>query len=134
MISNSTPIEATTFASLWINNVSITSQRSTITALPYNGTHVLTSPTKRYSGELDETLHTKIGNAIRRKCGNTTKPLLQLIVSAPSPDRPVFIRALFAETEKPFIIPDAFKLAGTDPVFAQDFTSIMYSLGQLLTA
>jgi hypothetical protein len=132
MITSNTTINAAPFTGLWITNLLINKGKANISALPFNGTQALISPVTRKQTELGEELLNEITVALQRKA-SVTGNLAQLIVSAPSPDRPITIRALFEGVAKPYLITDAYKLAAGDPVFGTSFQSIMYAIGQLTT-
>jgi hypothetical protein len=131
MITSNTTINAAPFIGLWITNLLINKGQANISALPFNGTQVLVSPITRKHTALSVELLGDITVALQRKA-SVTGNLAQLIVSAPSPDRPITIRALFEGVAKPFIITDAYKLAADDQVFGAAFQTIMYSFGNFL--
>ena len=132
MITNTITIEASPFNGLWLSSVSITNNRASIMALPYNGTHVLVSPATMRNVALSENLLTEIRNIVKHLSG-IEEDLTRVNVLASSPDRPVTIFVFFKDVPKPFIINNAYKLAESDLVFAGAFQSIMYQLGNLIT-
>lgn len=131
MITSNTTIEAKPFDGLWITSLLLNKGFASITALPYNGTHVLVSPATRSRVELSNELLGNIEAAMQRKASVSAK-LIQLIVAAPSPDRPVSIRATFEGFPRAYHIADAYKLAAEDQVFGAAFQTIMYQLGNLI--
>jgi hypothetical protein len=133
MITSNNIIEANPFTGLWLTSVLINKNKAIVTTLPYNGTHALVSPVKRHNILLSDDLLNEIRNAIQRK-SLTQTDLLQVIVSAPSPDRPIVIRALFKNVKNPFHIRDVYELAEADPIFGEAFNSIMYQIGAIINA
>jgi len=133
MITSNNIIETNPFTGLWLTSVLINKSKAIVTTLPYNGTHALASPVRRHSILLSDDLLNEIQNAIQRK-SLTQTGLLQLTVSAPSPDRPIVIRALFENVKNPFHIRDVYALAEADPTFGEAFNSIIYQIGEIINA
>jgi hypothetical protein len=132
MITNTTTIETKPFSGLWLSNVLVRESKANISAIPYNGTHALVSPVLRRNVTLSENLFTEIRNAVKHASGSEND-LIKVAVYAPFPDRPIIVIAFLKDVVKPFTINNAYKLAESDPVFAQAFQSIMYQLGNLIT-
>jgi len=131
MITSNTTIETAPFTGLWLTSVLINNNQANIMTLPYNGTHALVSPATRHNVTLSNNLLTEIKNAIQRKAA-TEADLMSLIISAPSPDRPIIMRALFKDVKKPFHIRDVYKVIESDPIFGDSFNSVMYKIGEII--
>ena len=132
MITSNTTIDAKPFDGLWITSLLLNRGRASITALPYNGTQALVSPFTRTQVTLSKELLDEVTAAMQRQA-SVTAPLSQLVVSAPSPEKPVIIRATFTGFPRPYTIADAYALAASDQVFGAAFQTIMYKLGHLIT-
>ena len=146
MIANPNPITTGVFDGYWISNLGIflptaDKPRGFLAGnkLPYDGTHLLQTGTKRIQvmdlatkrandPALDGILTGLAAECQRQAVKTTDVKFVQ--VQAGDPAKPVFAQVAFVDGSFHRIL-DVFGLAGTDPVFAGVLTSTMNALAAL---
>lgn len=145
MIQNPTPIQAATFAGMWITNLGIflpTTEKPKGfiggNFLPYDGQHLLATGGKRlFVGDLStkRTTDTQLDavlTALETECKrqankNVAVKFIQTI--APDPTKPVIAQVFFIGGTN-YRIADCFALAATDTTFANVFLTAMAEMAR----